>query len=431
MRFAPLILVLMTAVAAPALAAAEPPTRATIRDDGTLLIDDRPVFPIGMFSATLRGENCAHIAELGFNAVANGGDSEDAFFEAAHEAGLYILAPHYNWATFSGRSSEMDFDKHEKAGLDLAFRYGDQIGRTPLANLAAWDERPGVFGWYLAEEPKAAFSEALEFMYELFKSHSPAHVMTLVSAEKVWYHHFARCVDVLMIDVFPYRPGERVQPEILTLEMTQHAVAALGTKPVWLLAQGGCMWKNWDDFPPLTEANFRNQACLALIGGAKGYWIYSYPAVGHFGKLDTEAEARQWQRIATVVAELKKLGPVICDGRVDDDVRLAWKNPGGRGGPVPTRVLDHYGRKYLLIANLNTEPVTAQILGTNYGLPGAYDVAVFTGSDGLEVPGSQTGDAAQTVNRAKEGEFPTIVVAPGASGAFVITRRPAQPPAKP
>ena len=412
-------------------AAAEPPTRASLREDGTLLVDGNAVFPIGMFSATLKGENCAHIAELGFNTVSNGGDAEDEFFHAAHAAGLYTIAPHYNWATFASRDEAMDMDKHEKEGFDLAFSYRDQIGRKPVDNLARWDHLPGVFGWYIFEEPKAAYSEALEFMYEIFKSHSPSHLVVGVSAEKVWYHHFLKSVDALMIDVFPYRPGDRAQPEILTYEMTRHAVEALRGKPVWILAQGGCMWKNWDVFPPLTEENFRNQAYLALIGGAKGYFMYSYPAVGHFGRLDESAEAGQWEKIAIVVAELKQLAPVLCDGRPDEDVRLAWKNPGGKGGPVLTRVLDHYGKKYLLIANIGSAPVTAQILGTNYGFPRAFDVRFFTGSPGLSVLGDQAGADTQTVNLPGKGEFPTIRVEPGSSGAFEITRLPAQPPPPP
>ena len=231
-----------------------------------------------------------------------------------------------------------------------------------------------------------------------------------------------------MIDVFPYRPGDRAQPEILTYEMTRHAVDMMRGKPVWLMAQGGCLWKNWTDFTPLTEANFRNQAYLALIGGAKGYFVYSYAGMSHFKRLDEEAEATQWARLATIVAELNRLAPVLCDGRVDADVRIAWKNPGGKGGPVPTRVLDHYGRKYLLIANIGSSPVTAQILGTNYGLPRAFDVRVFAGSKGLSVLGDQAGADTQTVNLPGEGEFPTIRVEPDSAGAFEITRLPALPP---
>lgn len=402
-----------------------PPNRASIRGDGTLLVDGKPVFPIAIYTATLNGEHCDAMAELGFNMVTTGGDANDAYFKAASDAGLYILAPHYIWATFHANNADVDLNKHEDAGFRHAYRYKNQSGRTIIESLERWDDLPNVIGWYLSEEPKASYIEPLEFMHELVKSRSPAHITSMISAEKVWYHVFRNATDVLMVDVYPYRPGDRVQPEIYTHEMVSHAVKVMDGKPVWLMAQGGCMWKNWDDVPPMTEANYRNQAYLGLIAGAKGYIMFSHPTVSHFGKLDPAAEAQQWEKIGTVVEELNKLSPILCDGRVSDEVRLSTKTPGGKGLPPLSRVLAYDGKYYLLVANIGTEPIRMQILGTNYGYPHAFNVSKFTGSDGLRVEGVESGDAMQTVNDTKKQELPTIVIEPDSSGVFELTRRPA------
>ena len=88
-------------------------------------------------------------------------------------------------------------------------------------------------------------------------------------------------------------------------------------------------------------------------------------------------------------------------------------------------------RFYLLAANIGTERLQGQVIGTNYGYPDAFDVEVFTGSDGLRVEGRKPGDAARTVNEARQIELPTVVIEPDSAGAFEITRRPAPGPSHP
>ena len=416
-------------VLATATFAADPPTKAHLRADGTLMVNGESVFPLGIASATLRGENCAVLADVGFNIVMNGGDCEDAFFGAAHAAGLLALAPHYNWATFARKSEMLDLDAHEERGFNLVFQYADQVGRTIEQNLAGWDHLPGVMGWYIAEEPKAAYSESMEFMYEVIRSRSPAHLVVVVSAEPVWYHHFARACDVLMVDVFPYRPGDRAQPEVTTYEVARAARAAVPGKAVWVMGQGGKMWKNWSEpFPTLELAQFRNQAYLALIAGAKGYFVYSAATVGHFGALDDVRAKAQWEKLRAVLSELKRLSPAVCDGRESDAVRLNWQMPGGKGVPPLTRVLDYYGDQYVLVANLGSSVARIQVLGTNYGLPAAYDAAVLNNKAALRVEGDAAGRTIETVNESKAGRFPVLVIEPGHAGAFKLTRRPAPSP---
>lgn len=410
--------------------AADPPNRAWIRGDGTLMIDNKPTFPIGIYTATLNGEHCQEMARIGFNMVTTGGDASDTYFEAANKAGLYVLAPHYIWATFLANNKDVDLNKHEKEGFDLAFNYKNQSGRTIMQSLERWDNLPGVIGWYLAEEPKANYSEPLEFMHELVKSHSPAHITTMVSAEKVWYHHFRNATDVLMVDVYPYRPDKRVQQEALTYELVKHAIDVMGGKPIWLMAQGGGMWKNWSDIPPMTQANYRNQAYLGIIAGAKGYILFSHPTVSHFENYDQRTTQQQWRKIETVVRELRTLEPILCDGRITEEVRLAWSSDGGKGLPPLSRILAHDGKYYLFVANIGTDRARAQVLGTNYGFPHAFEVKRYVGSAGLKVVGKQLGDASQTVNAANLEELPTIIIEPDSSGVFEITRRPAPLPSK-
>jgi hypothetical protein len=226
-----------------------------------------------------------------------------------------------------------------------------------------------------------------------------------------------------MVDCYPYRPGDRAQPEISSYDLVRRGRDAMGGKPVWMVGQAGCAWKNWDDFPLMTEDNFRNQAYLSIIGGAKGYWLFSYPIVSHFGKLSADEEAGQWEKIRTIVSELRALSPALCDGRDSEQVRVAWMLPNGRGNPPLTRVIEHDGEHILLVANLDDQPIDAKILGTNYGHPHAFNAQVLTNPADLAVLGEQEQSTAETVNESKRATLPVIRVAPGSSGAFRLTRR--------
>ncbi len=186
-----------------------------------------------------------------------------------------MLGAHYLWATFAGAASNMDLTAKEREGLQLALQYRDH-GRTPLENLEKFDNRPEFIGWYIAEEPPAKYVEPLEFMYEIFKSNSPDHIVCLLSADAVWYHVFSNATDVLMIDQYPFR-GPRSQPLVNAYIWTRKAVEAMNGKPVWFLMQ----IFNWAGYDPnvdeeLTLAQMRQQMYLALIGGAKGIWMWNY-----------------------------------------------------------------------------------------------------------------------------------------------------------
>src|SRR5690606_23330545 len=111
-----------------------------------------------------------------------------------------------------------------------------------------------------------------------------------------------------------------------------------------------------------------------------------------------------------------------------DSVRLVQQSPNGNGQLPPYRVLEYYGKHYLLIANITTQPIQAQIVGTNYGNAAAFAVTAFCGSSKLQVANGKA-DAANTVNAAVVGEFPIIAVGAGSSGCFEIARRPTRPSA--
>lgn len=220
-------------------AATGEPARASIRGDGTLLINEQPVFPIGI---RIEGEGKEHaqIAEAGFNMLLGSGKVEAPYYEAAVRKKLWVIAGHYVWATFatirSGNSLKVDLYAEDDASFQKTFGYWNQSGRKPLDALAAFDRFPCVFAWNTCEEPPAKFIEPIEHMYEIFKSNSPHHLVIPLSCNMQWAHVFRKAGDVLIVDCYPYR-GHRSQPALYTYQWVRRAREAIGDKPVWLMPQ--------------------------------------------------------------------------------------------------------------------------------------------------------------------------------------------------
>lgn len=77
-----------------AAVAAEVATRAAIRSDGTLLVDGKPVFPVG--ARTESATDIQLIAETGFNLVMGSGEWDEEHYAEAEKQGLLIFAAAYS-----------------------------------------------------------------------------------------------------------------------------------------------------------------------------------------------------------------------------------------------------------------------------------------------------------------------------------------------
>jgi len=419
-----------TLLSLPRLEAAE----ASIRGDGVLLVDGRAVFPIGI---RIEGDGQEHqmLAETGFNVLLGSGAVKPSYYEQASKHGLLVIAGHYIWATFAsfrhGNPREIDLYAEDDAALQKAFTYTNQSRQRPLQALAAVDHHPCVFAWNTCEEPTGKFLEPLEYMYEIFKSNSPKHLVIPLSCDPDWFHIFRNSGDALMVDVYPYRGPEKSQPAVYTYDRVRHARRVLDGKPVWLMPQlyHPSYWsRNGADeltLPQMRQANY-----LGLIAGAQGVVMYSYSSYRTWWKdgkrirdlrqdpLPAPIWQRRWERIRRMVEELKALAPLICDGR-PTDLPLSWRPVGaGASGAamVLTRVLDHYGSLYLLAANLAEAPVETRLRSPSRVNRDAFEASVFLGGSDLSVT---PGDGPK--------RLPRLTLAARGCGVFRLDRRALQP----
>ena len=133
--------------------------KASIRADGTLLIDGKSMFPIGI---RIEGTGKEHkqIADMGFNLLLGSGAVTPSYYQQAQKNGLLVIAGHYIWATFKGAKGRgIDLYAADKDAIAKTFTYRNQSGQTPLQALATVDHHPCVFAWNTCEEPLAKFVE--------------------------------------------------------------------------------------------------------------------------------------------------------------------------------------------------------------------------------------------------------------------------------
>ena len=389
------------------------PVRASIRSDGTLLLDGRPVFPVGI-RIEGEGEEHARIAEAGFNVLLTSGAVGSAFYESAARQGLRVIAGHYVWATFRGADREQ-IDLHDSA-LRQAYKVRNMAGRTLLEALADVGESPALFAWNTCEEPHARMIEPLEVVYELIKSHKPHHLVVGLIDDSGWAQIFQKSADVVIVDCYPYR-GRLSQPAMLIYERVREARERSGNKPIWFMPQlYPPSYFSKDSADDLTPQILREACFLGLTAGAKGIVMYSYYALGDLAKPDG---ARRWRAVRTVTAELRKLEAIVCDGRPLRSLPLNWRTDSRTSVPaIPAQVLELYGRVYVIVANPTDASLSAGLQAGFVRLnPCAFDASVFVGGDGLTV------GTASSEGR----EYPMLTVRPHGAGVFELRRRPMAP----
>lgn len=396
--------------------------RASIRADGTLMINGKSVLPIGI-RIEGEGEEFAKLADVGFNTLLGSGAVGHEYYEAAARYGLWVIGGHYDWAHFEslsrGNEHGVDFYAGDIAGLTKAFGYGNQSGQTPLEVIDTFDHYPTVFAWNTCEEPTAKYVEPLEQMYAIFKANSPDHLVVTLLTHPDWYHTFKNAGDVTIVDVYPYR-GAGSLPAILSYQYVRRAIEETG-KPVWLMPQlyhGFYFSKNPAD--ELTLQQIRQASYLGLIGGAKGVIFYSYYAYEAIASGDTRDKSavlqERWTNLKVAVTELRHLSPLVCDGR-PVELHIPWKTQDGvDAGLNPVRTFEYYGDYYVMVANVTSRPINGTIETLERADPNGFELSIFAGGSDLQVAQAQGPD-----NPA------VVTVQPNGAGVVKLERRPLRP----
>ena len=282
----------LTAQLAPGV---EPVTQGlvTLRDDGMTLIDDKPFFPIGIFSVH-RCEPNSNNLETAFRQL------KDAGFNLVHT---------YDWKR--GR----DYTEY----LDLAEKYGMKLLNNPTmsrlqGNVIKERMRPNMLAWYLADDAsKRTTPEKLRKCSLKVKSYDNAHLTaqadSLGSHYKTRYADFIGSTDVFLPEIYTVCADHEIGHEVLFVDYQVKALfrelseAGNAVKGIWPLLQQFKGWGGWKRFP--TRRELKASAYIAITAGAHGLAWYTYAAAQSGTENPGAADdPERWADLAGVTREL-------------------------------------------------------------------------------------------------------------------------------
>ncbi len=401
--------------------------RAMIRGDGTLLVDGKPVFPVGY-----RAESLADVREgagVGFNLVMGSGEWEEYQFDYAAAKGLWIIGGDC-YLHFHGAQDGIDLSAREDAVISNFLQYTrDQHSRSVPEALEAFGNKPRVIGWIISDEPEAKVTEVAEAAYEVVKGYMPEKLVFSISCDVRWLPGYLNSADVLIYDRYLLQ-GTRENAESFyhtdnTLgDYLEFACKEWESKSLWYMPQ--LYQPSYFSLQPedlLEKRDLRAQCYTAIICGAKGLLFYTWDALkvtyeSENGRrkevaLTAEQVRQQLDMLREIVSEFKSLNDILCDGRPSREVFVNWVAPGIRGpGSIRHRILDYYGKYYLIVHNPLPFAVTG--IALNADVNHANSSRNFTGK-------LVTGKEDIALSRRKEGMV-QFTIQPHGCGVIELKR---------
>lgn len=343
-----------------------PAKEVVLRDDGVTLIDGKPFFPLGLYSAP--ASEFAYIKSMGCNAVHSYSPVDAEYMAAAERAGLMVLP------RTAGKAKKGSHIYHDPRGDDTrALAYIEQLRNSPA-----------LLGYYLFDEPNPGGvpRDLLLALCDVFRQADPYHLAA--GCNNSYQASYYRVSDAMMVDSYPI-PGP-LDP--LIQRAREGAEAQKPASAMWFIPQAF----NWETHfsGPLhggkhgrrrlpTFDEVRTMPWLAVALGAKGLFYYSYQTQGFYHR---NAYPWFWRGVERHIAETVALLPWLTE-------REPLKAPtcGNEAVFVAAR---KRGTEWLIVAaNSTRKAVDAEIT-----LPAFSGRALYVVSEGrdLEVTGGVWAD---------------------------------------
>lgn len=357
---------------------AMPPAGAvTTEEDGRILVDGKPFFPLGFFfegSRTMTEKTLAELREIGANVVLPYVSIGMRLPDMKGKIGIEAV--------------KKSLDVLHRNGFKIVFSLLEITG-TIQKKLAVYDgitdptkqaeyiitgirNHPALLAWYISDENLPSTLDPilkLRFTVNRLDPFHPAATLTDIPQN---YLHFGPTGDLLMVDKYPVRKLTD-EPSMSSVRECFELAAKEGRLGCWFIPQ--CF--NWGlysrrspyhSFRYPTELEIRSQCLLALNHRARAVIFYAHNAFAHQGRRDPikGAVSEHWPRTANVVRLLRKLEPFFLEVKP----------------PVPVKVKAAEASSRIE-AKMHTADGKQIVVVTADG-PGKADAVLYTGKAGLK-----------------------------------------------
>ena len=332
--------------------------QAELRDDGTVLIDGKPFFPIGIYGV----KPCP----------ANGQDWDNAM-KGLKEAGFNVVQ------TYSTPRAKF-LDAAAKAGLKVINR-----PRMPEdREFESYRSRPEILAWYLGDDTSGHCTPmVLRDRMDAMKGADGRRLTCQADGTSSVYRDYAAGTDIFIPEIYPIRGGDaqnvrdgmaRVSNN-LRLARKSAREAGLTTRSVWALMQQFKGWTNWKRFP--TKDELFCSSFSALASGANGIMWYTYSGgpskfnknVMNYGAID---DPERWAELKELVSRINEIKGVLLERTPADQPVVTVKRGPAKdivdNPSIVTLLKRHAGAVYVIAVNDTPEAVTADLR-----IPGAAE----------------------------------------------------------
>ncbi len=269
--FGSYLLACWVAVAQHCVLAAPPAgSRVTFNAEGITLVDEKPFFPLGLFTYELNSDVLAELHELQCNTILHGFATNQLDLLQQHGL-MAVCPPEPSW-------------------------------------LQAARNHPALLGWYLADEPEGRVPpESARKQYLELKAQDPNHPIGLCHTSFEALTQFKDACDFTMTDIYPITMKRDKNIMGVSLMMDEARRIHGMSWPQWTYIQvfGGPETDNGIWAVPLPH-EVRFMAYQALVHRATGILYFSY----------WPRQPRTWQSVAVLNRELQQLVPrLVAPGK--------------------------------------------------------------------------------------------------------------------
>ena len=322
-----------------------PDRRVWIDRHGRTMVNGRPFFPLGMYTANLIRKDT--YVKGPFNTVMSYTPPDAAEMDFFHANGIKVIYSVKDaYAAMGSRAPEcVTTVAAENAYVQ--------------AKVEAFRRHPALLAWYVNDECTFEMFESLKGRQRLLERIDPDHPTWAVFYQLELLRDMMPTFDVIGTDPYPI-PEE---PLSRVTEVTRRTDDAMfGFRPMWQVPQAfdwGVFRKRRPGSPepymPSVE-EMRSMSWQFVAAGANGLVYYSFSTIQHPKRKDgkpTVPFEKSWGDICRVGAELKKYLPVLT----------AEPGPAVTGAPMAwgVRTWRKDGEIWLLLANAQDRTETAEV----------------------------------------------------------------------
>ena len=283
--------------------------KCTIDAHRRLLVDGKPVLPIGMYWHTINEKDIRVYADSKFNCLMPYGSPTADQMDLAHRHGLKVIYSVKDWYAGSGHCP-----KSIKTAADELPQLRKRVGQ--------FRDHPALLAWYLNDELPQRYMPRLEAHQRCVAAEDPHHPTWVVLYQVRQVGAYINTFDVIGTD--PYPIGRH--PASMAAEWTAETFRQVErARPMWQVPQAH-NWANYAKTPAEkkkgrtpTVRQERSMVWQCLCEGATGIIFYSWFDVKRNPDVPFET---QWRDLKRIAAELDRMAPILLSVEPAPDVKV-------------------------------------------------------------------------------------------------------------